>query len=203
MGEAGPGWEELLRLTRKGDGGAAHRLVEELYPCVLRIVRTHRPVAMDEEDLVQEAFLRMFAKLDTYRGDQPLDHWVSRIARNLCFDHLRKQQRRGELRYADLGEGEGEVLEAAFSLELAGRPGVDSPEAVRLLVERLMSTLRPNEARVVRMLDLEEKPVKEVAAELNWGESRVKVTAFRARRKLQETMRAWEGKLHERKPARV
>lgn len=197
MEETGPGWEDLLRLTRKGDEGAARHLVAGLYPSVLRIVRTHRPVAMDEQDLVQEVFLKMFAKLDSYRGDQPLDHWVARIARNLCFDHLRKQRTRGELRYADLGEGEGEILEAAFSREMAGRPGIDSPEEVRRLVERLLGTLRPAEARVVRMLDLEERPVKEVAAELGWGESRVKVTAFRARRKLQETMQRWEAKLHE------
>lgn len=187
----------MLRLTRKGDEGAAHRLVMELYPCVLRIVRTHRPVAMDEADLVQEVFLKMFAKLETFRGDQPVDHWVARIARNLCFDHLRKQRSRGELRYADLDEGEGEVLEALFSREQGGRSGVDSPEEVRRLVERLLATLRPGEARVLRMLDLEECPVKDVAAELGWGESRVKVTAFRARKKLQETMRRWEGKLHE------
>jgi RNA polymerase sigma-70 factor, ECF subfamily len=203
MEEAGPAWEVLLRRTRQGDEGAARSLVTALYPCVLRIVRAHRPVAMDEEDLVQEAFLKIFAKLDTFRGDQPLDHWVSRIARNLCFDHLRKQQRRGEVRYADLGEGESEVLEAAFSRELTARAGIDSHEEVRRLIEKLLSTLRPGEAMVVRMLDLEEKAVKDVAMELGWGESRVKVTAFRARRKLQETMRTWEGKLHEGGAART
>jgi RNA polymerase sigma factor (sigma-70 family) len=200
MDEARPGWEELLRLTRSGDEGAAHRLVVELYPCVLRIVRTHRPVAMDEADLVQEAFLKIFAKLESYRGDQPLDHWVSRIARNLCFDHLRKQRSRGEIRYADLGDGEGELLEAAFSQQQqTGRLETDSPEEVRQLIERLLGTLRPWEAGVLRMLDLEERPVKEVAQELGWGESRVKVTAFRARKKLQETMRSWERKLHEKR----
>lgn len=198
MEESGPGWEDLLRLTRRGDEGAARRLIEALYPGVLRIVRTHRPVAMDEEDLVQEVFFKMFSKLDTFRGDQPLDHWVSRIARNLCFDHLRKQRNRGEVRYADLGEGEAEVLEAVFSQQLTSRAGIDSPEEVRRLVERLLSTLRPGEAQVLRMLDLEERPVKDVAAQLGWGESRVKVTAFRARKKLQETMRNWESSLHER-----
>ena len=197
MEKSGPGWEELLRLTREGDEGAARRLVAELYPCVLRVVRTHRPVALDEADLVQETFLKVFAKLESFRGDQPLDHWVSRIARNLCFDHLRKQRNRGELRYADLGEGEGEILEAAFSHEQGTRSETDSPEEVRSLIERLLGTLRPWEAEVVRMLDLEERPVKEVAKELGWGESRVKVTAFRARKKLQETMRMWEGRLHE------
>jgi len=200
MADSGARWEELLRSTRDGDERAGAQLVEALYPTVLRIVRTHRPVAMDERDLAQEVFLKMFAKLETFRGDQPLEHWVSRIARNLCFDHLRKQQRRGEMRYADLAEGEEELLEAAFSRELATRAGTDSPEEVRRLIEKLLATLKPGEATVVRMLDLEERPVKEIAADLDWGESRVKVTAFRARKKLQETMKTWEAKLHEPVP---
>ncbi|MEM0970934.1 MAG: RNA polymerase sigma factor, partial [Verrucomicrobiota bacterium] len=185
------------RRTRSGEGNAAHQLVEWLYPCVLRTVRTHRPFAMDEGDLVQEVFYKVFAKLDTFRGDQPLDHWVSRIARNLCFDYLRRQRRRGEMRYADLSEGEEELLEATLSREMENGGVTESPEEVRVLLEKLLATLKPSEAQVLRMLDLEEQSVRTIAEELGWGESRVKVTAFRARKKLRATLSQWEEKVHE------
>ena len=63
------------------------------------------------------------------------------------------------------------------------------------LVLFVLATLKPNEERVLRMLDLEQLAVKEISAQLNWGESRVKVTAFRARKKLQKTLKEMEGGL--------
>lgn len=186
-------WPRVLR----GDTGAAERLVEILHPLVIRIVRNHLPRAVDEEDLAQEVFLKLFAKLETFRGEQPLEHWVARITRNLCFDHLRKQRRRKELRSADLTAEEERVLESILAEEQGNRMRPDGGEFCGELIGKLLSTLRPEEERVLRMLDLEGIPVKEIAVVLHWGESRVKVTAFRARRKLQEVLRGLEPGLAE------
>lgn len=194
-------WENLLQLTRRGDAQAGQQLVERLYPVVIRIVRNHRPIAMDEEDLAQEVFMKVFGKLDSYRGLQPLEHWVARISRNTCFDHLRKQKRRGELRYADLREEEVVVIEQLLAQGAETDDRLGSPEEVHILLEKLFSTLKPAEERVLRMLDLDQMPVKEIAAQLNWGESRVKVTAFRARKKLQKTMQEMDGGLAHEKDA--
>ena len=188
-------WEQLLQQTRGGDAGASRLLVERLYPTVIKIVRTHRPVAMDEEDLAQEIFMKVFSKLDSYRGLQPLEHWVARISRNTCFDHLRKQRRRGELRYADLSEDEEAVVQQLLTSTAEPEKRIDSKEEVHGLLAKLLATLKPAEERVLRMLDLEEMAVKDIAAQLKWGESRVKVTAFRARKKLQVTLSKMEGGL--------
>ncbi len=186
-------WETLLGSIRNGDEAAGARLVERLYPIVIRIVRNHLPRAMAEEDLAQEVFFKVFRHLDSFRGRQPLDHWVARIARNTCFDHLRKQKRRGEWRYADLREEDEEMLDGILSRDLAQEtPVTVGPAETRELLERLLATLRPAEERVVRMLDLEELSVKEIGAQLGWGESRVKVTAFRARKKLRATLEQWD-----------
>jgi len=183
---------DLLPRVRGGDADAAARLVELLYPAVIRIVRNHLPNGMDERDLAQEVFLRVFSKLDSFRGDRPLEHWVARLTRNLCFDHLRRQRRRGELRCADLTEAEERLLEAASARDAGPPPGMDAAVDVSELIGKLLRTLRPDEERVLRLLDLEGLPVKEIALLLGWGESRVKVTAFRARRKLRVTLRALE-----------
>lgn len=188
-------WKQLVQQTRGGDSGAGQQLVERLYPTVIKIVRNHRPVSIDEEDLAQEVFMKVFSKLDTWRGLQPLEHWVARISRNTCFDHLRKKKRRGELRYADLIEEEESMLEQLLASNSESGEKIDSAEEVHRLLEQLLATLKPNEERVLRMLDLEQLAVKEIAAQLSWGESRVKVTAFRARKKLQKTLKEMEGGL--------
>jgi RNA polymerase sigma-70 factor (ECF subfamily) len=183
---------DLVSRVIAGDAAAASRLVDLLHPVVIRIVRHHLPNGMDERDLAQEVFLRVFAKLESFRRDRPLEHWVARLTRNLCFDHLRRQRRRGELRCADLTEAEERLLEAASARDAGPPPGTDSTSDVTALVGKLLRTLRPDEERVLRLLDLEDRPVKEIAALLGWGESRVKVTAFRARRKLRLTLRSLE-----------
>src|SRR5271157_267359 len=100
-----------LERVRRRDQAAARELVEHLYPLVIRIVRSHLPRRVPEEDLAQEIFLKMFTRLDQYAGAVPFTHWVSRIAVTTCIDQLRTQKRRPEFRWADLPENEAEVLE--------------------------------------------------------------------------------------------
>ena len=64
----GPGW---LAQVRAGDQAAARALVERVRPVVLRIVRARKPRRLAEEDLTQEVFMKMFARLDQYAGEAP------------------------------------------------------------------------------------------------------------------------------------
>src|SRR5476651_1253680 len=106
-----------LDRVRKRDQQAARELVEHLHPLVIRIVRSHLPRRVLEEDLAQEVFLKMFTRIDQYKGEVPFTHWVSRIAVTTCIDHLRAQKRRPEFRWADLSEGEADVLDAVMTNE--------------------------------------------------------------------------------------
>jgi len=173
-----------LALVRAGDQRAARELVEHLYPLVIRIVRSHRPRRVAEEDLAQEVFLKMFSRLTQYQGAVPLTHWVSRIAVTTCIDHLRAQKRRPEFRWADLSESEADVLDAVLTNEREV-PANDALAATEL-VEKLLSQLKPDDQLVLRLLDLEQKTIAEIAALTGWNQSLIKVRAFRARRKLQK-----------------
>src|SRR6187431_2381629 len=97
-----------LARVRAGDDEAARELVEHLYPKVIRIVRSHLPRRMAEEDLAQEVFLKMFVRLDQYeaRDGKPFDHWLARLAVRTCLDALRAERRRPEWRVSELSEGE-------------------------------------------------------------------------------------------------
>jgi len=82
-----------LDRVRQRDQAAARELVEHLHPLVIRIVRSHLPRRVAEEDLVQDIFLKMFTRLEQYQGAVPFPHWVSRIAVTTCIDQLRAQKR--------------------------------------------------------------------------------------------------------------
>jgi RNA polymerase sigma factor (sigma-70 family) len=181
--EVSAGW---VRLAREGDETAARLLVESLYPCVIKIVRAHPQSRNDEEDLAQEIFIKMFKKLSDYRMEVPLEHWVSRIAFTTCMDGLRWQQRRPELRYADLSE-EQQILLEETTPENASRHAQQNTAAKQLL-EQLLHRLKPAERQVIQWLEVEELSLKDVAQRTGWGLSKVKVTSFRAKNKLRHLL---------------
>ncbi len=183
-------WDDAIALVRQGSQPAAEGLVKALYGHVVRIVRGHLPRAADEQDLTQEIFMKMFARIETYRGEQPFPHWVSRIAVNTCYDRLRRQRVRPEIRFADLTKEEALFLEqtSGHTLNEPAASDTDGSE----VVEKLLATLNPTEQTVLRMLDLEQRSVQEIADLTGWGASKIKVTAMRARRKLNETLKRLE-----------
>jgi RNA polymerase sigma factor (sigma-70 family) len=176
-----------LDRVRKRDQIAARELVEHLHPLVIRIARSHLPRRVAEEDLAQDIFLKMFTRIDQYKGEVPFTHWVSRIAVTTCIDHLRAQKRRPELRWADLSERETDVLDSAITNENDVAP--DDALAARELVQKLLERLKPEDRMVVQYLDLEQKSIAEISELTGWNQTLVKVRAFRARRKLQRLYR--------------
>ena len=173
-----------LERVRQRDQAAARALVEHLYPLVIRIVRSHLPRRVAEEDLAQDIFLKMFTRLEQYQGAVPFPHWVSRIAVTTCIDQLRAQKRRPEFRWADLSENEAEVLDNVLTDERDIPPG--DALAARELVHKLLDQLKPADRLVIQLLDLEQKSIAEISAQTGWSQTLVKVRAFRARRKLQK-----------------
>ena len=181
-----------LELVRHRDQAAARSLVEHLHPLVIRIVRAHLPRRVSEEDLAQDIFLKMFTRLEQYKGAVPFPHWVSRIAVTTCIDQLRAQKRRPEFRWADLSENEADVLDAVMTNENDVEAG--DALAARELVHKLLDQLKPADRLVIQLLDLEQKTIAEISATTGWSQSLVKVRAFRARRKLQKLFQELEQK---------
>ena len=173
-------WLERIRSDRDED---ARSLVEHLYPLVIKIVRAHRPRRIAEEDLAQDVFMKLFGKLDQFRGSVPFEHWVSRVAVNTCRDQLRAQRVRPELRWADLSEAEAAVLDNRdHSIDSTPHPA--HILGARELVDKLLARLSPEDRFILQMLDMEERSVDEIRSMTGWTASLIKVRAFRARRNL-------------------
>jgi RNA polymerase sigma-70 factor (ECF subfamily) len=185
-------WDHEIALVKQGDEPAARRLVDVLYPQVIRIVRSHLPNRSDDDDATQEVFMKMFTRIDQYRADQGLfDHWVARIAVNHCRDRLRSLRSRRVLSYAELDADETTFVSHLLARDDSAAAAERSEETLAVL-EKLLSGLNERERIVIRLLDLEQRPVREVAELTGWGESKIKVTAMRARRHLGERLAALE-----------
>ncbi|MBV9391879.1 MAG: sigma-70 family RNA polymerase sigma factor [Verrucomicrobia bacterium] len=172
----------LIKRLRVSDEAAAKELVQLLYPLVIRIVRKHLPRREQEEDLAQEVFLKVFTKIGQYQANMPFEHWVSRVAINTCIDHLRKQRNRPEYRWSDFSEEQQAMLEN--SVDTSAIPAERSPEEIKELLYRLLTALKPHERLIVQLLYIDEKSVMDICDLTGWKSSKVKVVAFRARRKL-------------------
>ena len=173
-----------LERVRGNDQLAARELVEQLYPLIIRIVRAHLPRRVQEEDLAQEVFMKMFSRLGQYQGAVPFPHWVSRIAVTTCIDHLRAQKRRPEFRWADLSENEADVLDRVLTSENEADAG--DALAARELVGKLLDQLKPDDRLVIQLLDLQQKTLIEIKELTGWNTTLIKVRAFRARQKLRK-----------------
>jgi RNA polymerase sigma-70 factor (ECF subfamily) len=182
MSEPGPDLAACVERVRQRDEDTARRLLERLYPLVLKLVRAHRPKRAAEEDLVQMVFVKVFAKIDQFNGAVPLEHWVSRIAINTCLNAIKAERVRPELRWADLGDEERFVVERLGATE--NELDATDTFAAREIVEKLLERLEPVERLLVTLLHLEGRSGKEVARMLGWSHLSVRVRDFRLRQKL-------------------
>lgn len=182
---------DLLARVRARDEAAASELVERLYPVVASVVHAHRSQRDDPEDLMQEVFMKMFSRLDQFRGDAPFDHWVSRIALSTCLDRLRRQRVRPEARWADLSEDERRLLEEST---MPAEPSDADASTALALAEKLLDQIPPADAWLLRQVELEEKSLAEVCAATGWNSGAARVRLFRARRRLQQALRELEAK---------
>src|SRR3989454_7208738 len=109
-GKEGPTDVDLVRAYRDGDIHAFEELHRRYVASIYRLVRRKLGDALLAEDISQETFLKALRMLDRVDDDFNFGGWVHTVARNLCFDELRRRQR--DLRVEDSGnEDEGGVLE--------------------------------------------------------------------------------------------
>jgi RNA polymerase sigma-70 factor (ECF subfamily) len=181
--------QDCLSRVRSGDLAAANSLILHLAPLVQRLVRNHLPRRESEEDLMQDVFLKLLQKLDSYqeRAGIPFEHWVSRLTVRTCLDALRAEKARPEWRFTDLNAGEAEWLDFLMKGQSTAptSPSVDA----KAVVMRLLAQLSPPDRLVLTLLDLEERSTQEIAQITGWTRPMVKMRAMRARHKLRQIAR--------------
>lgn len=141
------------------------------------------------EEAAQEVFLKAFTQLDSYEGRGSMEGWLTRIATNTCLNIVRGAKRRPEQTVSELTDNENEWLEEKLmNVASEQHRSVEQDLIAADLADRVLGVLSPEDRLALTMIDGDDASIKEVAELTGWSESKVKVRAFRARRRVRETM---------------
>ena len=179
---------DLARQAQAGDESAFAEIVRRYRPRVFSVAsRFFRQRSLVEE-AAQEVFLKAFTQLGSFEGRGSMEGWLTRIATNTCLNMVRGAKRRPEFTVSDLTQDEQSWLDQQSAGNDGLQPSVENSVVATDLADRLLAVLSPEDQQALLMIDGEDASIKEVAEATGWSESKVKVRAFRARRKVREAM---------------
>ena len=171
---------ELVERCKKGDEYAWAELVEathrEVYSLCLRILRDPD----DAAEATQDAYLKAWRALGSFRGDAMFTTWMYRVATNAAISKQRGRKRR-RVHEVDADDETVSQLPSTASTEMLAGARIELEaveEALRLLPEHYRAAL------VLR--DVYEMSMEEVAKQLKITETAAKVRVHRGRKKLKE-----------------
>jgi len=178
---------ELIAAVLDGDTASFEPLIRKYQPRVFATARRYARRESEVEDIVQEVFIKAFQKLKGFRGEAPFEHWLMRLAVRTCYDFLRSHQRNRETAFSELTEPEADWLERfVVQPDMAG----ENADAARQLVDKILSRLPLAARMVITLLEIEGRPVKEIAAMTGWSVPLVKVRACRARGEMRKILKS-------------
>jgi RNA polymerase sigma-70 factor, ECF subfamily len=165
--------QTMWRVRTQDDEGAFARLVRRWEGPIQRLCARMTGDAHRGEDLAQETFARVFAKRKEYQPNGKFSTWLWRIALNLCYDELRRRERRQESFLDDAGVEAIAALEAFVAPEPAPDKSLVEQERGELVRKALLKL--PEVYRTVLVLrHYEDLKFREIAAVLDVPEGTVK-----------------------------
>jgi len=178
---ATPTSEDLIARAQRGEEAAFRELFERnrrrVYSICLRM--THN--FSDAEDLTQDAFLLVFRKISTFRGEASFSTWLYRLTVNVVLMHLR----RNSIQHVSLDEGENSLGEPVGS-EVADDDRRLMGTIDRINLKKALADLPPGYRTAFVMFDQEGYEHREIAQMMNWSVGNSKSQLHKARRRLRE-----------------
>ena len=186
---------EAVERAKRGDGVAFETLYDlhkrRVYSLCLRMVSNEAGA----EDLTQEAFLQVYRKIETFRGQSEFSTWLHRVAVNVVLMHFRKQKLLTVSLQEPFDQEERDGVKKDFGVQdnlLAG--SID-----RITLERAIEELPSGCRNVFVLLDVEGYKHNEVAAMMGCTTGKTKSQLHKARMKLRLILKAGRGEQTVRK----
>jgi RNA polymerase sigma-70 factor, ECF subfamily len=179
--------DALVAAAGAGDEAAFEQLFERHRRQVARIAGRFFPQRDQIEEIIQDSFTKAYFALNSYHGTHEASFraWLTQIAVNTCYDHLRRARRRPEHTVEEFNDQESH--EFAGQLRAAGSD-IEGAVVSRDLAVKLLARLNADDRLVLTLLDVEGFSVAEIAEMTNWSVSKVKVRAHRARAHLRRVV---------------
>jgi RNA polymerase sigma-70 factor (ECF subfamily) len=180
----------LIQAAQRKDPDAFEQLVRLYDRSVMRVTLNLLRSPEDARDAYQEAFIKVYNRLETFRFQCSFHTWLYRIATNVCLDQLRRKGVRKERMVDDRDDQQGHnpLQNAADS-----RPGADPEQMLegRRLNKRIreaMEDLSPKEKVVFEMRHYEGLRLRAIGDVMGISEEAAKNCLFRATRKLRAAL---------------
>jgi RNA polymerase sigma-70 factor (ECF subfamily) len=175
--------------AREGNRDAFRSLYEEHREKIFRLAYRYTRSAEDAEDVLQETFIKAFKGLNSFDPDQESNFsaWISKIGLHCALDHLRRSKKRKGADHVSLSD-------------LPQDPAASDPEPDRTVaaarawewVREAQHRLPPRQQVIFDLRYRQHLDIKEIAAQMDCGESNVKTQLSRAVDKLRKQLEpAW------------
>jgi RNA polymerase sigma-70 factor, ECF subfamily len=180
----------LIRAAQAGSREAFETLVRNYDHSVLRLAFNLLRSQEDARDVYQEAFLRVYRNLGSFRFDCSFRTWLYRIVSNLCLDQLRKKKvRKEESSVKNTVEGTIDLL----SLVPEDRAGVDPQRQafssqIKTRIHGALGDLSPRERMVFEMRHFQGMRLRSIGETLGTTEEAAKNCLFRATQKMRSAL---------------
>ena len=185
-----PQIDSLIRAAQRGDQDAFEQLVRAHDQSVLRLAMNLLRSPDDARDVYQEAFLRVYRNLDSFRFDCSFHTWLYRIVTNICLDQLRKRKvRKEESAVVETSDGSIDRMEALE--EEAAHANPERTLWNRELKQRIENALRdltPRERMVFELRHYQGLRLRNIGDLLGTTEEAAKNCLFRATRKMRAVL---------------
>jgi RNA polymerase sigma-70 factor (ECF subfamily) len=183
---------DLVRAYRTGDIHAFEELHRRYVASIYRLVRRKLGDALLAEDIAQETFMKALRMMDRVDDSFNFGGWVHTVARNLCFDELRRRQR--DLR-VDGGDEDDDDLMATLPSTSRGFDPVQVQESneLRRQVWAVAQRLPEKYRLVLTLRELQDLSYRQIARTLKMSESAVETLLYRARLRFKEEFISAEG----------
>jgi RNA polymerase sigma-70 factor (ECF subfamily) len=180
----------LIRAAQEGDHAAFEQLVRAYDQSVLRLAMNLLRSPEDAHDVYQEAFLRVYRNLHSFRFDCSFHTWLYRIVTNLCLDHLRKRKvRREEPTVLATSDGPLDRMDVVPEDRAESDPQRHLFSGqVRNRVKEVLRQLTPRERMVFELRHYQGLRLKRIGEILGTTEEAAKNCLFRATQKMRAAL---------------
>ncbi len=177
----------LVRRTLAGSDRAFEELIGRHKSRIMMIVSRYARDGQEIDEMAQDTFVKAYFALSGYRFQAPFENWLSRIAARTAIDHLRKRKRKKEIFFSRIDGDEGRKAEEILAPREESGSQIRQRE-LRDLLETVLDRLSSKEHFLITAKELEGRTVKELRDITGWSESSIKVTLYRARKKMRKIL---------------
>lgn len=179
--------KQIIKKAAAGSADAFEQLVLTYQTPIYRLCFRMTGNADDAADLTQEAFLKAWRALDSFRFDASFSTWLYRLASNLCLDFLRAEKRRAVLPLIhDDAEGDELSLDPPDPAPTPEQAALRAEEQAQLAAA--LKALEPEQRQILTLRVVNDLSYTEIAEILGVREGTVKSRLSRARDALRKKL---------------